>query len=959
MRRTTVMMTIAVASAIFGQVPVKGPLQPASAEERGRTHVSGARLGGAFRASGRTRPMSPSSCESLLWDFSEDSSAGVRVDAGEGLTMAFRSSGQGAVSYVLQGQEALELSWSEGGRYELVISLPRTVVLEGSSRLMCDLYVPREGSVPGGISLGLGVQGDFRHPGRLHSGVWNSLTFKTEGVAVVLGAPLCLQIEAAEAGRVALDRLRLVQLEPQWLSASGHERRCDLRWSPLYTHGFDHYNVYRSPLSGGPQWEALSPWSERGHATLPAYSDFHAANGGRWRYRIGATVDGSEHFSTIREAGPRAENDEEYLESVQWATFMFSWQLAHPFSGLVETNGPLLGSHGNVGSHGLSLSSAPALIERGYVDRRAAADWVLRSLRFLYYHCDDYRGFLQHLINAYTGKSRTGFDTSETSFFIMGALVARQYFNGNSPAETEIRELGTRLYRRLDYPHMLSPEKGHERHLRWGFNPRKVDPNDPAADGWWGLIIGYHESSSSYLLGLGSPTYPLPVECWHDGWVKHAINGRKYYGYRHWVGSNERSLFLDTMSHLGIDPHYRDNNTQYFANAANVVRAHREYHIDNPKGHRNYGPDEWGQNAIVLPETGYTHDKVMRKDNGNISPLGPLQVMPYAPDICVRASRHLYNTYGSRIFNAFGFTFGFNATDNRFAGFVSSIDSQMIPGMIENARTGLIWRLGAANPEIHQALRRIRATYHPKAGLRLAIYHLEQEDYVGWQGFSLLDGREPAASPEVVSTPRDHWRDREQDYAHRYRGALVIREGGEYRFFVEGGNDSRLLIDGQVVASQGKLGPYGGRCEGKLKLAAGVHALQLEWLRREWRAKVSFEWDGPDSGGNRERVPVRSLRTEVDCNLPPQWYGAQRMPLCPGHPVDALVFCRDHDDDPVRITARGLPPWLQCQDLGDGRARLHGHVPPEWGGPLELFLQADDGRGQTDWPLLLESERNR
>jgi hypothetical protein len=94
-------------------------------------------------------------------------------------------------------------------------------------------------------------------------------------------------------------------------------------------------------------------------------------------------------------------------------------------------------------------------------------------------------------------------------------------------------------------------------------------------------------------------------------------------------------------------------------------------------------------------------------DNGTISPTGALASFPYTPEESWRALRHFYFQRGKDLWGIYGFRDAFNPT----AGYISSIfmglNQAPIVGMIENYRSGLLWRLFMANPEISRALETI------------------------------------------------------------------------------------------------------------------------------------------------------------------------------------------------------------------------------------------------------------
>jgi exo beta-1,2-glucooligosaccharide sophorohydrolase (non-reducing end) len=77
------------------------------------------------------------------------------------------------------------------------------------------------------------------------------------------------------------------------------------------------------------------------------------------------------------------------------------------------------------------------------------------------------------------------------------------------------------------------------------------------------------------------------------------------------------------------------------------------------------------------------------------------------PDESMRALRHFYRALGAKVFGVYGFHDGFNQTQNWFEEVYMALNQAPITVMIENHRTGLVWRHFMANPEIKPALEAI------------------------------------------------------------------------------------------------------------------------------------------------------------------------------------------------------------------------------------------------------------
>jgi hypothetical protein len=84
-----------------------------------------------------------------------------------------------------------------------------------------------------------------------------------------------------------------------------------------------------------------------------------------------------------------------------------------------------------------------------------------------------------------------------------------------------------------------------------------------------------------------------------------------------------------------------------------------------------------------------------------------LAAFPFTPEHSMRALRHFYHRLGHRIWGDYGFIDAFSETTDWYAASHLAIDQGPIIGMIENARTGMLWRLFMSCPEIRQGLNRL------------------------------------------------------------------------------------------------------------------------------------------------------------------------------------------------------------------------------------------------------------
>ena len=92
---------------------------------------------------------------------------------------------------------------------------------------------------------------------------------------------------------------------------------------------------------------------------------------------------------------------------------------------------------------------------------------------------------------------------------------------------------------------------------------------------------------------------------------------------------------------------------------------------------------------------------------GVITPSAALASFPYAPTEAMAALRHFYDDLGDKIWGRFGFIDGFSEQHDWYADSYLSISQGPIVVMIENYRSGLIWKLFMGIPEIREGMKKL------------------------------------------------------------------------------------------------------------------------------------------------------------------------------------------------------------------------------------------------------------
>jgi hypothetical protein len=491
---------------------------------------------------------------------------------------------------------------------------------------------------------------------------------------------------------------------PGGVRACGYDSHIDVSWDSVRSERIQYYVIHRS-LDG----EHFKPVGIQ-RAGVHRYTDFLGRQNQKAYYRIAAVARNyrRSRFSRDVTASTRPFTDDELLTMVQEATFRYYWEGAHPISGTIRENLPGDDDIVATGATGFGIMALIVGIERGFISREQGVRRLIKMLAFLE-RAPRYHGAWSHYMDGRTGKTLpvfdmydNGGDLVETAFLMEGLLVARQYFRRENDLERQIYRRITKLWESVEWDWYRRTPQG--KWLYWHWSPE-----------WsWYInhrLMGWNEVMIVYLLAIASPTHPVPPSLYYTGWAGASdyVNGRSYYGIQLDVGSDHGGpLFFTHYSFMGFDPRgLRDRYTDYFTNNRHIAEINQAYCIQNPGQYKGYGTDCWGLTASDDP-WGYTpHEPSLKMDNGTMTPTGALASFPYTPKASFAALKHFYRDLGDRLWSIYGPRDAFNLTQDWFATIYMGLNQAPITVMIENFRTGLIWKLFMSNPEIRPALARI------------------------------------------------------------------------------------------------------------------------------------------------------------------------------------------------------------------------------------------------------------
>lgn len=423
---------------------------------------------------------------------------------------------------------------------------------------------------------------------------------------------------------------------------------------------------------------------------------------------IAQKVEKSVSFNPVNR--PKNLSDSVLLDLVQKQTFRYFWDFAHPVSGLSRERSNVAYDYGDevvtTGGTGFGIMSVIVATERKWISRDTAAKFLLKMIKFLS-KSDAYHGVFPHWLHGSTGKTipfsrkDDGADLVESSYLFQGLLCARQYFNGNERVERDLRNRINWLWNDIEWNWFT---KGGEEVLYWHWSPNNG----------WSMnfpVRGFNECLIMYVLAASGSNekYQVRTAVYHRGWAESNFfkNGKEFYGIKLPLGFDYGGpLFFSHYSFLGLDPRgLKDQYADYWEQNRNHTLINREHCIRNPNKFKGYSADNWGLTASDTYNGYDAHSPT--NDNGTITPTAALSAFPYTPEYSMQALKYFYNKLGDKIWSEYGFVDAFNETQNWAAKSHLAIDQGPIIVMIENYRSGLLWKLFMSCPEIQNGLKRL------------------------------------------------------------------------------------------------------------------------------------------------------------------------------------------------------------------------------------------------------------
>ncbi len=421
--------------------------------------------------------------------------------------------------------------------------------------------------------------------------------------------------------------------------------------------------------------------------------------------------------------------DEQLLDEIEYACFQYFWKEVGRPALLVKDR--LKAPVSSVAAVGFQLSSLPIGVERGWITREAGRERAETILRTLIGRPDNRKfGVLLHYPDMNTGGlSHEGFEilasTVDHALFLAGALTAGEYFGD---------EVGKLAERFADETNWRAYAVGPGGRVSMGWKPE--DPTRMDGPGqfldmhWW---LASDEERLIHFLGAAASRaeYALaPAEYYrlkrvverHGEMEPYAVSwpGALFtYFFSHcWI--DFASLGPDEPGRFGVDAPRID----WWENSRRAVLTHRARCLERTDCTQRLGQNGWGLSACVgrdgyiVPEIQPNLRDADQWYDCTIAPYAAGSAIMFTPAESVaalRAFRELTGPDGrpwvwrDPTSGGYGLADAFCLAQNYVSDDYVGIDHGPLLLAIENARTGLVWKLFMRHPVARRAVERLAA----------------------------------------------------------------------------------------------------------------------------------------------------------------------------------------------------------------------------------------------------------
>lgn len=322
------------------------------------------------------------------------------------------------------------------------------------------------------------------------------------------------------------------------------------------------------------------------------------------------------------------------------------------------------------------------------------------------------------------------YDLRATSHLMESLLIAREYFSNEDPHEQSLRNSITKLWERINWTYFTD-----RRHPDVLWN--KWSPIDSTSRSQ--PMGGFNESLSTYILAMSSPTHPLPTTAYVNGFATKHMDVLDFGDETGNLAPEIRTKLKDTLSQsVSTNPLigsigspggasiYSDDKVIFAKNIAggnlaeSLMSVYRPFLIMNPRGkvdnfvdYKQYLSDyilayKRRDNELNIGTRFTDIWGIEQTENGSqgylVNPAISIASYPFENEIGLKALRRFYDEYADVLFTQYGFRAWIDLKNNDVAENYRARNQATIAVMIENANSGMIWKLYEQIPEIKKII---------------------------------------------------------------------------------------------------------------------------------------------------------------------------------------------------------------------------------------------------------------
>lgn len=361
--------------------------------------------------------------------------------------------------------------------------------------------------------------------------------------------------------------------------------------------------------------------------------------------------------------------------------------------GLIKDKDMYADEIASIASVGYGLSALVIGVKRNWIKYEEAYKRASKTLDTFLNNVEGENGFYYHFVNMDTAKRAWKSEISiiDTAIFICGAITAGEFF------QKEVKEKARELYKRINWEWYRNKESNY---FYMGYKPET---------GFWGYWDMYAEQLMLYVLGAGSPTFPINKKMYED--IKK--EKQDYGNIKNIIYTYCGTLFTYQYSHAWIDFRGRTdiNGINWFENSVKATLANREYCIKNSTNFKTFGKDSWGLTACLGPKGysgGYGAQPCLSdlelENDGTVTPSGPAGSIVFTPELSIKALENFYNNY-PKLWGKYGFKDAYNLENGEwYSKETIGINKGISMIMIENYLTQTIWKYFMKNQYVQKGL---------------------------------------------------------------------------------------------------------------------------------------------------------------------------------------------------------------------------------------------------------------